>query len=79
MAAPGLAAGQLGGLITGTPDNTVQLGTDQARSLLLEDAPPASDEIRARAMELAAKDPATAAVVLRRWLSVGEPSALPAE
>jgi flagellar M-ring protein FliF len=79
LAAPLITEGQLGGLITGTRDNTIQLGTDQARTLLLEDAPPASDEIRARALELAAKDPATAAVVLRRWLSVGEPAALPAE
>jgi len=79
LAAPVITEGQLGGLITGTKDNTIQLGTDQARTLLLEDAPPASDEIRARALELAAKDPATAAVVLRRWLSVGEPAALPAE
>jgi flagellar M-ring protein FliF len=71
---------QLGGLIAG--ENAVQLGTDHARTLLLEDAP-GSDEIRARALELAAKDPATAAVVLRRWLSVGgpalTPAALPAE
>ena len=74
-----ITEGQLGGLITGTKDNTIQLGTDQARTLLLEDAPPASDEIRARALELAAKDPAAAAVVLRRWLSVGAPAALPAE
>ncbi|MEI9936941.1 MAG: flagellar basal-body MS-ring/collar protein FliF [Pseudomonadota bacterium] len=79
LAAPVITEGQLGGLITGTKDNTIQLGTDRARTLLLEDAPPASDEIRARALELAAKDPATAAVVLRRWLSVGAPAALPAE
>ena len=71
--------GQLGGLIMGSPE-AAQLGADQAaRTLLLEDAPPASDEIRARALELAAKDPASAAVVLRRWLSVGEAAALPAE
>jgi len=78
LAAPAIAEGQLGGLIAGAPD-AARLGADQARTLLLEDAPPASDEIRARALELAAKDPATAAVVLRRWLSVGEPAALPAE
>lgn len=71
-------ASPLAGLITGDP-NTVQLGTEQARTLLLEDGPVASDEIRARALELAAKDPASAAVVLRRWLSVGEPQPLPAE
>jgi len=53
----------------------VQLGTDAARTLLLEDGGNAgAEEIRARAVELAAKDPATAAVVLRRWLSVGEPA-----
>ena len=67
----------LGGLISG--DSPLQLGTEQARNALLEDAPPQSDEIRARALELAAKDPASAAVVLRRWLSVGEPAPLPAE
>jgi len=78
LAAPAIAEGQLGGLIAGAPD-AAQLGAEQARTLLLEDAPPASDEIRARALELAAKDPATAAVVLRRWLSVGEPAPLPAE
>jgi flagellar biosynthesis/type III secretory pathway M-ring protein FliF/YscJ len=77
---PVVTEGQLGGLIAG--EHAVQLGTDQARTLLLEDGPN-SDEIRARALELAAKDPATAAVVLRRWLSVGgaalTPAALPAE
>jgi flagellar M-ring protein FliF len=71
LAAPALAEAQLGGLIAG--ENAVQLGSEQARTLLLEDGPVASDEIRARALELAAKDPATAAVVLRRWLSVGAP------
>ena len=79
LAAPVISEGQLGGLITGGKDNPSQLGGEQARTLLLQDAPPASDEIRARALELAAKDPATAAVVLRRWLSVGGPAALPAE
>ncbi|HEY3665827.1 MAG TPA: flagellar M-ring protein FliF C-terminal domain-containing protein, partial [Polyangiaceae bacterium] len=72
--------GQLGGLVSG--EQALQLA-EQARTLLLESAPPGSDEIRARALELAAKDPATAAVVLRRWLSVGgpalAPAALPAE
>jgi len=68
----------LGGLITGDASG-YQLGTELGRNALLEDAPPQSDEIRARALELAAKDPASAAVVLRRWLSVGEPTALPAE
>jgi flagellar M-ring protein FliF len=75
LAAP-LAPGQLGGLIAG--ERAIQLGSEQARTLLLEDAAPGSDEIRARAMELAAKDPATAAVVLRRWLSVGAPAPTPA-
>ncbi|HEX7451353.1 MAG TPA: hypothetical protein VF294_03675, partial [Polyangiaceae bacterium] len=75
LAAP-LAPGQLGGLIAG--ERAVQLGSEQARTLLLEDAAPGSDEIRARALELAAKDPATAAVVLRRWLSVGAPALTPA-
>lgn len=77
-ALPVISEGQLGGLITGSPE-AAQLAGDQARSLLLEDAPPASDEIRARALELAARDPATAAVVLRRWLGAGAPAALPAE
>jgi flagellar M-ring protein FliF len=74
LAAANTAEGQLGGLIAG--DGSPQLGTEEARQLLLEDAPPASDEIRARALELAAKDPASAAVVLRRWLSAGAPGAL---
>ncbi len=69
--APELAAGQLGGLVAG--GEAYQLGSEQARALLLEEAPN-TDEIRARALELAAKDPATAAVVLRRWLSVGAPA-----
>jgi flagellar biosynthesis/type III secretory pathway M-ring protein FliF/YscJ len=80
LAAPA-TLGQLGGLVNAEPG--LQLGSEQARTLLLEDAAPGSDEIRARALELAAKDPATAAVVLRRWLSVGgpalAPAALPAE
>ena len=71
-----ITEGQLGGLITGSPE-AAQLGAEQARTLLLEDAPPPLDEIRARALELAAKDPAIAAVVLRRWLSSGTPAALP--
>jgi flagellar M-ring protein FliF len=77
LSAPVISEGQLGGLITG--ESPMQLGARQARNLLLEDAPGANDEIRARALELAAKDPASAAVVLRRWLSVGEPAPLPAE
>lgn len=56
-------------------DRTVQLGTEEARTLLLEEPNTAGvEEIRARALELAAKDPATAAVVLRRWLGVGTPA-----
>jgi flagellar biosynthesis/type III secretory pathway M-ring protein FliF/YscJ len=74
--APPLVPGRLGGLVAG--EHAVQLGSEQARTLLLEDAAPGSDEIRARALELAAKDPATAAVVLRRWLSVGAPALTPA-
>jgi len=73
---PALTPGQLSGLIAA--DRAAQLGSEQARTLLLEDAAPGSDEIRARALELAAKDPATAAVVLRRWLSVGAPALTPA-
>jgi flagellar M-ring protein FliF len=73
-AAQALSVEQLAGVIDG--GKVVQLGTEEARALLLEDTP-ASDEIRARALELAAKDPATAAVVLRHWLSVGG-TALPA-
>ena len=76
LAAPVITEGQLGGLITGDMP-AMQLSTEQGRALLLEDAPPASDEIRARALELAAKDPGSAAVVLRRWLSVGAPELLP--
>lgn len=79
--APALTEANLEGLIAGP--SAAQLGADRARLLLMEDANPGSEEIRARALELAAKDPATAAVVLRRWLSVGaagsEVAALPAE
>jgi flagellar biosynthesis/type III secretory pathway M-ring protein FliF/YscJ len=39
--------------------------------------PEVAGEIRAHALDLAAKDPATAAVVLKAWLSE-EPAALPA-
>lgn len=46
------------------------------RQRLLEE-PHVAGEIRAHALELAAKDPATAAVVLKAWLSE-EPAALPA-
>jgi len=46
------------------------------RQRLLEE-PQIAGEIRAHALELAAKDPATAAVVLKAWLSEG-PAALPA-
>jgi flagellar M-ring protein FliF len=46
------------------------------RQRLLEE-PQIAGEIRAHALELAAKDPATAAVVLKAWLSE-EPAALPA-
>lgn len=46
------------------------------RQRLLEE-PQIAGEIRAHAIELASKDPATAAVVLKAWLSE-EPAALPA-
>jgi flagellar M-ring protein FliF len=46
------------------------------RQRLLE-APEVAGEIRAHALELASKDPATAAVVLKAWLSE-QPAALPA-
>ena len=46
------------------------------RQRLLEE-PEIAGEIRAHALELAAKDPATAAVVLKAWLSE-QPAALPA-
>src|SRR6478609_5112673 len=46
------------------------------RQRLLEE-PQIAGEIRAHALELAAKDPATAAVVLKAWLSE-QPAALPA-
>ncbi|HEX2875757.1 MAG TPA: flagellar basal-body MS-ring/collar protein FliF [Polyangiaceae bacterium] len=46
------------------------------RQRLLQE-PEVAGEIRAHALELAAKDPATAAVVLKAWLSE-EPAALPA-
>jgi flagellar M-ring protein FliF len=60
-------------------ENAAQLAAEQVRASLLADTSVGSDEIRARALELAAKDPATAAVVLRRWLSAGAPAAHPAE
>jgi flagellar M-ring protein FliF len=53
----------------------VALPAADARARLLED--PVSDEprFRDRALELAAKDPATAAVVLRQWLNAPPPAA----
>jgi flagellar M-ring protein FliF len=60
-------------------ENAAQLAAEQVRASLLADTSVGSDEIRARALEVAAKDPATAAVVLRRWLSAGAAAALPAE
>jgi flagellar M-ring protein FliF len=70
-AAQVLTVEQLAGAASGA--RTLQLGSEEARALLLADNP-GSEEIRARAVELAAKDPATAAVVLRGWLSVGAPA-----
>jgi hypothetical protein len=46
------------------------------RQRLLEE-PQIAGEIRAHALELASKDPASAAVVLKAWLSE-QPAALPA-
>jgi flagellar M-ring protein FliF len=54
------------------------LDTEEARALLAEESTQGA-EIRARALEFAAKDPATAAVVLRRWLSAETPELAPAE
>lgn len=48
------------------------------RALLAEESSLAV-EARERALEFAAKDPATAAVVLRRWLSAETPELAPAE
>ncbi len=50
--------------------------TAAERQRLLEE-PEVAGEIRAHALELASKDPATAAVVLKAWLSE-QPAALPA-
>src|SRR5262249_44785013 len=49
---------------------------EERRSRLLEPAPTAIADFRARALELAGKDPATASVVLKGWLSqASEPRA----
>jgi hypothetical protein len=49
----------------------------EAERLRLLEEPQIAGEIRAHALQLAAKDPATAAVVLKAWLSE-TPAALPA-
>jgi flagellar M-ring protein FliF len=53
-------------------------GSSEAHALLEEDSA-LTAEARAQALEFAAKDPATAAVVLRRWLSAETPALTPAE
>jgi flagellar M-ring protein FliF len=68
---------QLAGANLGAP--TIALaGSSEARALLEEDSALAA-EARVHALEFAAKDPATAAVVLRRWLSAETPALAPAE
>ncbi|HVU05612.1 MAG TPA: flagellar basal-body MS-ring/collar protein FliF [Polyangiaceae bacterium] len=42
---------------------------DQPRAALPEASPADSADLRAQALELATKDPATAAIVIRKWLS----------
>ncbi|HEY2407711.1 MAG TPA: flagellar basal-body MS-ring/collar protein FliF [Polyangiaceae bacterium] len=70
----GVAAGRVP-QISAVP-SSAQLGASDPRSLLLEESGDVAGHVRARALELAAKDPATAAVILRRWLA--DPSSAPA-
>jgi flagellar M-ring protein FliF len=72
-------AGTLAQLAAATASGVaLPLDTAEARALLAEESTH-SAEVRARALEFAAKDPATAAVILRRWLSTETPELAPAE
>jgi flagellar M-ring protein FliF len=78
--APGVLAlnepGRVLGELTGSGSERAALPAAERRRLL-EEAPQGAGEIRAHALDLAAKDPATAAVVLKTWLAE-HPAALPA-
>lgn len=47
----------------------------ERRARLLQDRPEVGGDFRERAIALAAKDPATASMVLKRWLAEGTPAA----
>jgi flagellar M-ring protein FliF len=66
------ALGELGG-----SEMTAAAALPAAERRRLLEEPEVAGEIRAHALDLAAKDPATAAVVLKAWLSE-QPAALPA-
>jgi flagellar M-ring protein FliF len=75
IAAPLIDAAKLAELSGAGADGAAALPEGDRQRLLEE--PAIATEIRAHALELAAKDPATAAVVLKSWLS-DAPAALPA-
>jgi len=53
---------------------TAQLPEAERRARLLQDRPEVGGDFRERAIALAAKDPATASMVLKRWLAEGTPA-----
>ncbi|HKQ70252.1 MAG TPA: flagellar basal-body MS-ring/collar protein FliF [Polyangiaceae bacterium] len=59
----------------GAPDRTLALDATRVAPALPAMPPPDAAELRAQALEIATKDPATAAVILRGWLNA--PSATP--
>jgi flagellar M-ring protein FliF len=65
-----------GGTLAGS---AMPLGSAEDARALLADESALAAEARIHALEFAAKDPATAAVVLRRWLSAETPELAPAE
>lgn len=67
----------LGELGTGAQMAAAAAALPEAERQRLLEEPQIAGEIRAHALDLAAKDPATAAVVLKAWLSE-QPAALPA-
>jgi flagellar M-ring protein FliF len=69
-----LAAGTSGISLSGVT-HAGELGEGAAIPQLAAPAALPFEEVRAQALVLAAKDPATAAVVLRQWLSAGTPAA----
>jgi flagellar M-ring protein FliF len=73
-----LAAAASGAALPGLAQ-PAELGEGASVPQLAAPAAPAFEEVREQALLMAAKDPATAAVVLRQWLSAGvpAPAALP--